>query len=66
MSERVEMTISKGVLRIGGTAIGGTIGYLVMLNSRLATDPYLLMVRFQYQGKTSTSSDCLVQELTQV
>lgn len=44
MSERVEVTISKGVLRIGGTAVGGTLGFLVMLNPRLATDPYLLMV----------------------
>lgn len=45
MSERVEMTISKGVLRIGGTIVGGTLGFLVMLHSGLATNPHLLMVR---------------------
>ncbi|CAL8463925.1 g3460 [Coccomyxa elongata] len=44
MSERVEMTISKGVLRIGGTIVGGTLGFLVMLRSGLATNPYLLML----------------------
>ncbi|EIE18909.1 hypothetical protein COCSUDRAFT_59833 [Coccomyxa subellipsoidea C-169] len=44
MSERVEMTISKGVLRIGGTVVGGTLGFLVMLRSGLATNPYLLML----------------------
>lgn len=40
---RVEMTVSRGVLRIGGTIVGGTLGYLIMLNHRLATDPYALM-----------------------
>ena len=37
------MTVSRGVLRIGGTIVGGTLGYLIMLNYRLATDPYALM-----------------------
>ena len=51
MSERVEMTISKGVLRIGGTVVGGTLGFLVMLRSGLATNPYLLMVRASHSCK---------------
>jgi hypothetical protein len=37
------MTVSRGVLRIGGTIVGGTLGFLIMLNHRLATDPYALM-----------------------
>lgn len=38
---QVEMTVSKGVLRIGGTIIGGTLGFLVMLRSDIASDPFL-------------------------
>ena len=52
MSERVEMTISKGVLRIGGTIVGGTLGFLVMLHPGLATNPHLLMVSFKCHNQT--------------
>jgi uncharacterized membrane protein YccC len=38
------MTISKGVLRIGGTIVGGTLGFLVMLRGSVASDPYLTML----------------------
>ena len=38
------MTVSKGVLRIGGTVVGGTLGFLVMLRSGIAADPYLTML----------------------
>jgi hypothetical protein len=62
MSERVEMTVSKGVLRIGGTIIGGTLGFLVMLRSGLASDPYLLMVRvmtgWYYNATKYSFSSC--------
>ncbi len=40
---RVEMTVSRGVLRIVGTVIGGTIGFLIMLHHSLAADPYAHM-----------------------
>ena len=40
---RVEMTISRGVLRIAGTVVGGTIGYLIMYYHGLAANPYALM-----------------------
>ena len=43
MGEKVEMTVSKGVLRIGGTIVGGTLGFLVMLRGDVASDPYLTM-----------------------
>ncbi|CAL5226722.1 g9574 [Coccomyxa viridis] len=42
-NERVEMTVSRGVLRIVGTVIGGTIGFLIMLHHSLAADPYAHM-----------------------
>ena len=34
---QVETTVSKGFLRIFGTSVGGTIGYLIMFQSVLAT-----------------------------
>ena len=40
---RVEMTVSRGVLRIVGTVTGGTIGFLIMLHHSVAADPYALM-----------------------
>lgn len=40
---QVETTLSKMVLRIGGTAVGGTLGLAAMLSPRLAADPYVLM-----------------------
>ncbi|KAG2431911.1 hypothetical protein HXX76_009402 [Chlamydomonas incerta] len=43
MSERVEATISKVSLWVVGTAVGGTLGYLAMLDADLATNPYGLM-----------------------
>lgn len=43
MNCRVEMTVSRGVLRIVGTIIGGTIGFLIMLHYSLAANPYALM-----------------------
>lgn len=65
MSERVEMTVSKGVLRIMGTIIGGTLGFLVMLRSGLASDPYLLMVRvmsgWYYTATKYTFSSCQIK-----
>ncbi|KAG2454349.1 hypothetical protein HYH02_001374 [Chlamydomonas schloesseri] len=44
MSERVEATISQVALWVVGTAVGGTLGYLAMLDPDLATNPYGLMV----------------------
>ena len=38
------MTVSRGVLRIAGTIIGGSIGFLIMLHYSLAANPYALMV----------------------
>ncbi|BDA49627.1 hypothetical protein COCOBI_14-2470 [Coccomyxa sp. Obi] len=43
LSEKIDTTVSKGVLRVAGTAIGGTLGFLVMLRSGLATNPYALV-----------------------
>lgn len=40
---RVEMTVSRGVLRIAGTIVGGTIGYLIMYYHGLAANPFALM-----------------------
>ena len=40
---RVEMTVSRGVLRIAGTIVGGSIGFLIMLHYSLAANPYALM-----------------------
>jgi hypothetical protein len=37
---QVESTLSKSVLRIVGTWVGGSLGYAVMLNSDLATNPW--------------------------
>ncbi len=42
---RVEMTVSRGVLRIAGTVVGGSIGFLIMLHYSLAANPYALMVK---------------------
>ncbi|KAK9904804.1 hypothetical protein WJX75_002805 [Coccomyxa subellipsoidea] len=42
LSEKVDTTVSKGVLRIIGSAIGGTFGYVVMLRAGLATEPVAL------------------------
>ena len=41
---RVEMTVSRGVLRIAGTIVGGTIGYLIMYYHGIAANPFALMV----------------------
>ncbi|KAG2454348.1 hypothetical protein HYH02_001373 [Chlamydomonas schloesseri] len=43
MSERVEATVSKVVVWVLGTVIGGTLGYVAMLHAHLATNPYGLM-----------------------
>lgn len=43
MSERVEATVSKVVLRIVGTIIGSTAGFGVMSNLGLATSPVALV-----------------------
>ncbi|BDA49628.1 hypothetical protein COCOBI_14-2480 [Coccomyxa sp. Obi] len=43
LSEKVDSTVTKGFLRIVGSAIGGTFGYLVMLRSGLATDACALV-----------------------
>jgi uncharacterized membrane protein YccC len=44
MCEMVEMTVGRGLLRVAGTAVGGTLGFLVMLRAGLASNPYLVMV----------------------
>ena len=41
---QVEMTTSRGLLRVAGTAVGGTLGFAVMLRAGLASNPYLLML----------------------
>eukprot|EP00198_Chlamydomonas_reinhardtii_P010228 XP_001699565.1 predicted protein [Chlamydomonas reinhardtii] len=43
MTERVEATVSQVSLWVVGTAVGGTLGYLAMLDPDLATNPYGLM-----------------------
>ncbi|KAG2487722.1 hypothetical protein HYH03_013721 [Edaphochlamys debaryana] len=43
MSERVEATVSKVAFWVVGTAIGGTLGYICMIHTDLATNPYGLM-----------------------
>ena len=47
---RVEMTVSRGVLRIAGTVIGGPLGFLIMLNYSLAANPYALMANLPAQA----------------
>ena len=76
MGEKVEMTVSKGVLRIGGTIVGGTLGFLVMLRSSVASDPYLTMLfvvlfsfvfglagRTQYLWASLSSFMCLLMAM---
>lgn len=43
MPLQVDTTLSKGVLRILTTIAGGVLGYLVMLDRDVATNPYGLM-----------------------
>ncbi|PNH05904.1 hypothetical protein TSOC_007796 [Tetrabaena socialis] len=43
MNEKVEATISKVALWVIGTAVGGTLGYVAMIGTDLATNPYGLM-----------------------
>ncbi|KAK9862353.1 hypothetical protein WJX84_000490, partial [Apatococcus fuscideae] len=43
LCEKVEVTLLKGIIRIITTIIGCVIGYLFMLRSNLATNPYGLM-----------------------
>ena len=40
---QVEATVSRTLLRIVGTAVGGSLGYVAMVHARLATNPYGLM-----------------------
>ncbi len=40
---QVEATVSKAVLWVIGTAVGGTLGFIVMVDNDLATNPYGLM-----------------------
>ncbi|DBB10182.1 TPA: hypothetical protein ACH3X3_001759 [Trebouxia sp. C0006] len=42
-SQKVDTTLSKGVLRIAASVLGGTYGYLVMLGSPVASNPYAIM-----------------------
>lgn len=42
-SQKVDTTLSKGVLRIAASVLGGTYGYLVMLGSPVASNPYAVM-----------------------
>ncbi len=37
---QVEASLFRGVLRTTMTVVGGTLGYLVMLNGSLANNPY--------------------------
>ncbi|KAL6762043.1 hypothetical protein V8C86DRAFT_715099 [Haematococcus lacustris] len=43
MTERVESSASKAAMWVLGTALGGTLGFLVMLSPNLATNPYAIM-----------------------
>ena len=40
---QLEATLQKTLFRIVGTVFGGLIGFLVMLKSKSATNPYALM-----------------------
>lgn len=40
----MEATLSRGVLRILGSALGGIIGFLLMMRVDLANNPYFLVV----------------------
>ncbi|KXZ41642.1 hypothetical protein GPECTOR_345g92 [Gonium pectorale] len=40
MTERVESTLSRSVLRLGGTIAGGTLGLAVLLHGGLAGNPF--------------------------
>lgn len=40
---QVDTTFQKGMMRVITTVIGGVLGYLVMLDTGLATNPYGLM-----------------------
>ena len=40
---QIEATLQKTVFRIIGTVVGGLIGFLVMLKTESATNPYALM-----------------------
>lgn len=44
MSEKVDTTITKALLRLVGSSFGGAIGYVVMLRTSLATSPVALAV----------------------
>eukprot|EP00879_Flechtneria_rotunda_P012322 GHRR01012869.1.p1 GENE.GHRR01012869.1~~GHRR01012869.1.p1 ORF type:complete len:957 (+),score=306.37 GHRR01012869.1:270-3140(+) len=44
MSERVEATVSKVSFWVLGTIAGGALGFLVMYDPSVATNPYIMMV----------------------
>ncbi|KAK9811575.1 hypothetical protein WJX72_006372 [[Myrmecia] bisecta] len=58
-AERVEVTATKGFLRVAGTAVGGALGLLVMFDPALATKPVplaVILVAFTFlSGCASTS-----------
>ena len=41
---QVEATLSRGMLRIAGSAFGGIMGFLLMMRVGLANNPYFLVV----------------------
>ncbi|KAG2427956.1 hypothetical protein HXX76_011943 [Chlamydomonas incerta] len=43
MSERVEATVSRVSLWVLGTVVGGTLGFVVMVDTHLAANPYALL-----------------------
>eukprot|EP00891_Asterochloris_glomerata_P005375 jgi/Astpho2/5375/fgenesh1_pg.00075_%23_46_t len=44
ISEKINVTISKGVLRFLGSVVGAVVGFLAMLNTATATNPYVLSI----------------------
>ncbi|KAK9815502.1 hypothetical protein WJX72_004760 [[Myrmecia] bisecta] len=42
LSEKIDLTVTRGVLRLAGSVLGGVLGFLVMLRPSVATSPYAL------------------------
>ncbi|KAL3157526.1 hypothetical protein ABBQ32_011986 [Trebouxia sp. C0010 RCD-2024] len=43
-SQKVDTTLTKGVLRLVASVLGGAYGYLIMLGSPIASNPYAILV----------------------
>ncbi|KAK9815248.1 hypothetical protein WJX72_000626 [[Myrmecia] bisecta] len=42
LSEKIDTTVTRGLLRLAATVLGGVFGFLVMLRPSVATNPYAL------------------------